>query len=240
MNAPKLILTLIAIASGSAFAQSQQAAGEFIERNINQQQRIEQGLQSGQLNTREAARLEKGEARIENMESRALRDGRVTQNEARHIDQAQDRLSRDIYREKHDMQRGNPDSASSQRMQADVARNINQQQRIAQGVRSGELTPREAGRMEHREATINRMQGRAGADGHVGRFEQGRIQQAQNRQSEAIWRQKHDRQDGGWNRHNDNGRHLGRADNPGRHAGWGQGNSHRGGHGMGRPQFARR
>jgi hypothetical protein len=240
MNAPKLILTLAAIASGSAFAQSQQAASEFIERNINQQQRIEQGLQSGQLTTREAARLEKGEARVENMESRALRDGRVTQNETRHIDQAQDRLSRDIYREKHDMQRGNPDSASSQRMQADVARNINQQQRIAQGVRSGELTPREAGRMEHREAAVNRMQGRAGADGHVGRFEQQRIQQAQNRQSEAIWRQKHDRQDSGWNRHSDNGRHFGHAGNSGRHAGWGQGAGHRGPQGMGRPQFARR
>ena len=60
MNTPRLsrtLLALVAIASGSAFAQSPSnaAADDFIDRNINQQQRIEQGLQSGQLTTREAA-----------------------------------------------------------------------------------------------------------------------------------------------------------------------------------------
>ncbi|MFO1345360.1 MAG: hypothetical protein U1E85_03590 [Rhodocyclaceae bacterium] len=238
MKAPRLIAALMAITSGAAFAQS--AGNEFVQRNVNQQQRIEQGLQSGQLTTREAARLEKGESRVENMEARALRDGQVTRNEARHIDQAQDRLSRDIYREKHDAQVGNPNSPSSQRMQADVARNINQQQRIAQGVRSGQLTPGEAGRMQHREATINRMQGRAGADGHVGRNEQRGIQHAQNHQSEAVWRQKHDRQEGGWNRRGENGNHYGNSGNHGRHAGWGQGNNHRGPQAAGHMQVARR
>ena len=44
---------------GAAFAQ----AGT-VQRDVNQQQRIEQGLQSGQLNTREAGRLENEEARV--------------------------------------------------------------------------------------------------------------------------------------------------------------------------------
>jgi hypothetical protein len=204
MNAtrPSLILiALVAMASNSAFAQS--ASNDFVERNINQQQRIEQGLQSGQLNTREAARLEKQEGKVENMEARAMRDGSVSQNEARKIDHAQDQLSRNIYQEKHDAQRGNPNSASSQRMQQDVQRNINQQQRIEQGLNSGQLTQREAGRLEHREAQVNRMQGRAGADGHVGRHEQQRIQHAENRQSQRIYHEKHDgqRAQGGGRQH---------------------------------------
>ena len=52
---------------GAAFAQ----AGT-IQRDVNQQQRIEQGLQSGQLTTREAARLESEEARVERDQSRAM------------------------------------------------------------------------------------------------------------------------------------------------------------------------
>ena len=60
MKASKLVTALLAIATTSAFAQSNSgAAGEFVERNINQQQRIEQGLKSGELTTREAARLER-------------------------------------------------------------------------------------------------------------------------------------------------------------------------------------
>jgi len=37
-----------------------------------------------------------------------------------------------------------PNSASSKRMQADAQRDVNQQERIEQGVRSGELTKKEA------------------------------------------------------------------------------------------------
>ncbi len=194
MKASRLIAALMTIASGATLAQS--ASEEFVQRNINQQQRIEQGLQSGQLNTREAARLEKGEARVEGMEARALRDGQVSRNEARHIDQAQDRLSRDIYREKHDAQVGNPNSPSSQRMQADVQRNVNQQQRIQQGLNSGALTQREAGRLERGQSHTNRMEARAGRDGHVGRFEQQRLQRAEHHQSARINHEKHDRQMG--------------------------------------------
>ena len=195
MKASKLVTALLAIATTSAFAQSNSgAAGEFVERNINQQQRIEQGLKSGELTTREAARLEREESRVERMESKALRDGKVTANEAQRINEAQNRVSNDIYREKHDAQRGDPNSPSSQRMQADVQRNINQQQRIQQGVQSGSLTQREAGRLERGESHINRMEARAGADGHVGRQEQQRIQRAENQQSRRIFNEKHDGQ----------------------------------------------
>ena len=142
---------------GAAFAQ----AGT-VQRDVNQQQRIEQGLQSGQLNTREAARLENEEARVERDQSRATKDGKLTPQEKQRLSREQNQVSRDIYREKHDAQTGNPNSASSQRMQADVQRNVNQQTRIEQGVQSGSLTTREAGRLENGEAR-NRRRKRAPA-----------------------------------------------------------------------------
>lgn len=185
MNRSLVALSLGLLCTG-AFAQ-----GSMVQRNENQQQRIEQGLQSGQLNSREAGRLEREESRVERMESRALRDGELSPQERARIDRAQDKVSRDIYREKHDAQLGNPDSPASRRMQADVQRNINQQERIGQGVRSGELTGREAGALERGEARINRLEARAGRDGGVGPGEQRRIQAAENRNSGRIWGAKH-------------------------------------------------
>lgn len=173
-------LVFVATTLMSAGALAQTAATE-VQRNVNQQQRILDGLQSGQLTTREAARLEREEAAVERMQSRALRDGRLTDGEKARIDAAQDKVSRDIYREKHDAQIGNPNSISSQRMQADVQRNVNQQRRIKDGIDSGALTNREVGRLEHGQARNNRIQANAGADGHVGKFEQRRIQHNEKR-----------------------------------------------------------
>src|SRR6478735_8555000 len=138
--------SILATAFGLAFSTGvfAQAGAGTVQRDVNQQQRIEQGLQSGQLNTREAARLENEESRVERDQSRAMKDGKLTAQEKARLSREQNQVSRDIYREKHDAQTGNPNSASSQRMQADVQRNINQQQRIEQGVKSGSLTTREA------------------------------------------------------------------------------------------------
>ena len=174
-----------------AFAQSTASEGQ---RDINQQQRIEQGLKSGALTTQEAARLEGEEARVEKMQSNALRDGKLTPEEKARIGQAQNKVSQDIYREKHDAQRGDPNSASSQRMQADVQRNVNQQQRIEQGIRSGQLTNKEAGNLEGGQSRVSRTESRAGADGNVGAKEQRRIQNSENKQSKHVYREKHDGQ----------------------------------------------
>jgi hypothetical protein len=171
---------------GAAFAQ----AGT-IQRDVNQQQRIEQGLQSGQLTTREAARLESEEARVERDQARAMKDGKLTPQEKARLAREQNQVSRDIYREKHDAQTGNPNSASSQRMQADVQRNVNQERRIEQGVKSGQLTNREVGKLENGQARVDRAEARAGANGRVSANEQQRIQKAENKQSKRIYREKH-------------------------------------------------
>src|SRR4051812_2467599 len=172
---------------GAAFAQ----AGT-VQRDVNQQQRIEQGLQSGQLNTREASRLEREEAKVERDQARALQDGKLSPAEKARLAREQNKVSRDIYREKHDAQTGNPNSPSSKRMQADVQRDVNQQRRIEQGVRSGELNNREVARLERGQAHDSAVQARAGADGHVSPQEQRRIQKSENKQSRRIYREKHD------------------------------------------------
>lgn len=188
---PLSAVILCAAFAAPAFAQT---APGYTQRDVNQEKRIEQGLQSGQLTTREAARLQAEQAHIDKMESRALRDGTLTNAEKARINGAQNRASADIYRQKHDAQTGDPNSASSRRMQADVQRNINQEKRIQQGMASGQLTNREAARLEAGQARVGRAEARAGADGHVGPREQAAIQHRQDHQSRKIFRQKHDGQ----------------------------------------------
>ena len=194
MHSAKLSVVVAALFTAASLPVFAQTVQTEVDRNVNQQQRIEQGLKSGQLNTREAARLEREEAKVDRMQSRALRDGKLSPEEAARIKAEQNKVSRDIYREKHDAQTGNPNSASSQRMQADVQRNVNQQERIANGVKSGELTNREVGKLEEGQARVNRVEANAGRDGHVGPNEQRRIQRAENTQSARIYNQKHDAQ----------------------------------------------
>ena len=74
------------------------------QRQANQEQRIDKGIASGQLNGREANRLNKQQGHIDNMENRAQSDGVMTKKERARIGAAQDRASRHIVREKHDRQ----------------------------------------------------------------------------------------------------------------------------------------
>ena len=73
-------------------------------------------------------------------------------------------------------------------------REANQQRRIDEGVKSGQLTPREAARAEKGQARIEKMEERAKADGKVTPKERAHLQHAQNRESRQIAREKHDRQ----------------------------------------------
>ena len=182
---------VIATAVGALFAGSALAQQGTVQRDVNQQQRIEQGLKSGQLTTQEASRLEAEQARIQRDQSRALRDGSLSPAEKARLAREQNQASRDINRLESNKATGNPNSASSQRMQADVQRNINQQTRVEQGLKSGQLTNREAGRAERGQARVDRAEARAGRDGHVGKGEQRRIESAENKQSNRIHREKH-------------------------------------------------
>ena len=173
---------------GTALAQT---AATTTQRDANQQQRIEQGLKSGELTTGEAARLEKQQTQVEKMQKNALKDGTLTPAEQARLRKAQNAESASVYREKHDARTGNPNSASSKRMQADVQRNANQQERIAQGAASGQLTNKETAKLERGQSHVTAREAHAGADGHVGPNEQARIQASENRQSAHVYNKKH-------------------------------------------------
>jgi hypothetical protein len=74
-------------------------------------------------------------------------------------------------------------------------RQANQEQRIDKGIASGELTKREARRMNHQQNVINRAEDKAKADGVVTAKERARLTKAQNKTSKRIYRQKHDAQE---------------------------------------------
>lgn len=77
--------------------------GKVEARKENQQKRIAQGVQSGQLTAGETANLEKKEAAI-NKETRADRQangGKLTAAEKKQVNNQQNRVSKQIYKDKH-------------------------------------------------------------------------------------------------------------------------------------------
>ena len=72
-------------------------------------------------------------------------------------------------------------------------RKENQQDRIAQGVKSGQLTAGETSHLEHREAHVNRevRRDRAANGGRLTPAERAKVNRQQNRMSRSIYRDKH-------------------------------------------------
>lgn len=89
----------------AALAQTGGSATPRIDqRQANQEARIQQGANSGQLTAKETAKLERGQTHVQNVENRAKADGVVTARERTRLLHAQDQQSGKIYREKHDRQ----------------------------------------------------------------------------------------------------------------------------------------
>ena len=74
------------------------------KRQENQAARIEQGKASGQLNEKEAARLDAGQARVATAEEKAKADGKVTKKERARLQHKENKQSRRIAKQKHDKQ----------------------------------------------------------------------------------------------------------------------------------------
>ncbi|MGD0907527.1 MAG: hypothetical protein ABSA96_08085 [Candidatus Acidiferrales bacterium] len=101
MRITKIILqsaALIALAMPAAYAQQ-----TINERKENQQDRIAQGVQSGELTPRETANLENKEGALNKEENnmRAADNGHLTAADRTKIDHQQNNLSRQIYNKKH-------------------------------------------------------------------------------------------------------------------------------------------
>ncbi len=187
-------LIVTALLAGAAFGASAQTTDSTVQRDINQQQRIEQGLQNGTLTTREGAELERQQADIDRLQQKALRDGTLSGADQARLRAAQDAESRQIYRANHNGVNGNPLSGSSQREQQEVQRNIQQENRIQAGVANGGLNNREVSRLEGREAHIDRSEYRAGANGRVSAREEARVNRQDNHTSSFIHKQRWDDQ----------------------------------------------
>ena len=73
-------------------------------------------------------------------------------------------------------------------------RQANQEARIQQGVQSGQLTAKEAAKLEKGQAKIQAKETKAKADGVVTAKERAKLAKAQKKQSKKIYKEKHDKQ----------------------------------------------
>jgi len=185
----------VVMAAGVALAQSTTPPAQpqndptVNQRRENQQDRIANGVQSGQLTAGETANLENKEAAVngEIRADRAANNGRLTGAERQQVNQQQNQLSKQIYQDKH-----NANTAHYGNNEVGQRRE-NQQDRIAQGVRSGQLTAGETAHLENQERGIN-QQIAADRSANGGRLTQGERQQInheQNQESRNIYRDKH-------------------------------------------------
>jgi uncharacterized membrane protein YebE (DUF533 family) len=159
------------------------------QRQLNQQQRIHQGVRSGELTRGEARRLG-GEQRQIRAEERAYKsDGHLDRYERADLRHDQNAASRDIYRQKHDAQ-DRPGAAV--RDPGVNAPQQNQRERIGQGVRSGELTRDEAKTLGSQQKAIRAEERSYKSDGVVTRDERKDLHQDLNQASRDIYSQKHD------------------------------------------------
>jgi len=71
------------------------------KREQNQEKRIQQGEQSGQLTPKEAGRLEAQQTKIKQDEERMKADGKLTKAERKKLKREQNHASKNIYRKKH-------------------------------------------------------------------------------------------------------------------------------------------
>lgn len=187
----RILLVTLLMAVGSVSAYAQATTEGTVQRDANQQSRIENGLKDGSLNVKEAGRLEKEQARVDRLQAKDLKDGKLSPAERVQLRKAQDKASRDIQAAKSNDVKGNPESKSSERLQADVQRNVNQEKRIEQGVQSGALTQRETAQLERGQANVDQKESSAAKNGHISAGEQGAIQRKEDHQSKRIHADKH-------------------------------------------------
>ena len=190
-------VTVLALSLATSFAQSTattstangQQPPTIQQRKSNQQQRIANGIDNGSLTAGETKNLERGEANL-NREERGMRaadNGKLTAADRTRLNQQQNALSNKIYADKHNA--NNAHYGNNEVGQ----RRLAQQKRIANGIRSGKMTPGEATRTEGKEQHLNRQIAgmRQANGGKLTPGEHQKVNQEQNKLSKQIYAQKH-------------------------------------------------
>jgi hypothetical protein len=156
-------------------------------REANQDQRISNGLRSGQMTSGEAARAERTQSKIDQQvhNDREANGGKLTGQERQQINGEQNAASRQIYNEKHNGNTIAPNEVNN--------REANQQQRTAQGLRSGEMTSGEAARTNRNQAGVAQQvhNERVANGGKLTSQEHQQANQAENKNSRQISNEKH-------------------------------------------------
>lgn len=159
------------------------------ERKDNQQERIGNGVENGSLTAKEAGKLETKEQGLNKEEHnmRAADGGKLTDADKSKLTNQQNKLSNQIYNQKHDAQvqpKTNNEVNTRDRLQ---------QERIGQGIKSGSLTAGEAANLEKKEAKVNKEErtDRAANGGKLTPGEKAKVNRQQNRMSKQIYKDKH-------------------------------------------------
>ena len=173
------------ILAGAAFAQT----SEVGQRAENQQDRVAQGVKSGQLTAGETANVENKEATInhEVRADRAQNGGKLTGQEKQVVNQQQNQMSRQIAQDKHNAAKQNFGNSEV------GTRAENQQDRIANGIASGKMNASQAAHVEKNEAAVNQEvhTDRTLNGGKLSGAEKAQVNHQQNQMSRKIYKDKH-------------------------------------------------
>ncbi len=146
-----------------------------------------------ELTPAEAARLEAREADLRKQlaQDRAANGGKLTPQQRKQVQSELDDLSAKIAKHKHDKQKISPRAKSKV-----GKRERRQQDRIGEGVVSGQLTPAEAARLEAREVELRRQiaEDRPANGGKLTPEQRKTAQAELDELSARIAKQKHDAQ----------------------------------------------
>jgi hypothetical protein len=100
----KIILAIAIFSTASYATSAQTTTSKHVSTIKNDRQRIRQGVKSGELTKAEAARLKAQTAKVNQERKEYKADGVVTLEERKDLRQDKKKLSRRIYKQKHDGQ----------------------------------------------------------------------------------------------------------------------------------------
>ncbi len=156
-------------------------------REANQDQRIANGLRSGQMTSGEAAHATANQSRIDGQvhNDRLANNGTLTSQERGQINREQNNANRQIYTDNHNGAAVAPNAVDT--------REANQQQRTANGLRSGQMTSGEAARTNARQGYTDQQvhNDRAANGGTLNAPQRQQINRQQNANSRQVEHENH-------------------------------------------------
>jgi hypothetical protein len=181
-------------ADASAAAPSNVTGQVLQQRQDKQQDVIANRMKDGKLTAGEAGKLEGQENKLDRVEStmKKVDDGHLTAAEKEKITEQQNRITDQIKQDERNNERNNEKQGAAE-TSAIRQREDNQQDHIAQGVKSGALSASEAAQLEKNEAKINKevRSDRAANGGKLTTQEKAQVNNQLNHQSMQIHQAMH-------------------------------------------------